>query len=126
VLTGEVQELWDVVLCQGGQERELIERTVPVEARERPCKACLKKQQALCTEPEINLRAKMIRDHDYKYIFHSAGFEEFYALKADPMDLKSCAGEAGYQGLLHQHRLKMINTLVEAEAASPCQEGLEA
>jgi arylsulfatase A-like enzyme len=126
VLNGDVKELWDVVLCQGGQERDLIERTVPVEARARPCKAYLKKQQALCTEPEINLRAKMIRDHRYKYIFHSAGFEEFYDLKNDPRELHNRAGDAEFHDLLHEYRLKMIAKLVEAEAVSPWQDGLEA
>ena len=126
VLNGYIEEIYDVVLCQGGQERELIERTVPVEARERPCKAYLKKQQALCTEPEINLRAKMIRDHRYKYVFHSAGMEEFYDMEADPMELNNCAGDEEYTELLQRYRLKMIQKLVEAETVFPWQEGLEA
>lgn len=126
VLKGDVRELWDVVLCQGGQERELIERTVPVEARERPCKAYLKKQQALCAEPEINLRAKMIRDHEYKYIYHSAGFEEFFDLRKDPNELDNCAGDPACAQRLHAYRLKMIRKLVEAETVFPWQAGLEA
>lgn len=126
VLNGKVDELYDVVLCQGGQEQDLVERTVPVDARERPCKAYLKKQQALCDTPYINLRAKMIRDHRYKYIFHSAGMEEFYDLEDDPMELQNRAEDPEYAELLYQYRLKMISKLVEAETVFPWQEGLEA
>ncbi len=126
VLSGAVSEIHEVVLCQGGQERELVERTVPVEGRPRPCQAYLKKQEALCRDPSINLRAKMIRDHDYKYIFHTDDIEEFYDLKKDPKELHNRSADEAYASLLQQYRLKMIAKLVDSETVFPWQDGLEA
>lgn len=126
LLRGEQQSHRDVVFCQGGQEPEMFDRVVPANAKPRPCRAYQLKQQALVDEPLINARAKMIRDHQWKYCWRIGGPEELYDLRKDPGELRNVAGEPGCAGTLQTYRLKLIDKLVEAETCLPYQDFLEA
>lgn len=125
VINGESDGYYDTVLSQGGQERELVMNPVPFDGAPRPCKAYLKKQEALCKEPTINLKAKAIRDHDFKYINHLYGVEELFDLKKDPNELKNISTDPAYAEQLSTYRHKMVSKLMETETILPYQEQLE-
>lgn len=120
------REFRDLVFCQGGQEQALIDNPLPIDAKERPAKAYYCKQASLLAKPEINIRAKMIRDHRYKYTYRLGGFEEFYDLREDPWETVNQARNPEFSELLVQYRRKMMEKLIKAETVEPYQEFLEA
>jgi arylsulfatase A-like enzyme len=128
VLRGETTAHRDLVLCQGGQERAMLldNCVVAPNAKPRPCVAYQLKQQALYDEPMINARAKMIRDHQWKYIWRDGGPEELYDLRCDPHELRNLAASLLHAQTLETYRLKMIGKLVEAETVAPHQDFVEA
>ncbi|MDX2109368.1 MAG: sulfatase-like hydrolase/transferase [Verrucomicrobiota bacterium] len=126
LLRGEPFEERPYVFCQGGQELEVLSKTVAPFSTPRPCKAYQMKQDALWRNRTINARAKMIRDHNYKYCYHATGFEEFYDLKSDPSELMNQASNPSFTALLHHYRKQLIQKLVESENPFPLQSFLEA
>jgi arylsulfatase A-like enzyme len=126
LLRGETVTHRELVLCQGGQERAMLQRVVAPNAKVRPCHAYQLKQQALHDEPMINARAKMIRDHRWKYIWRDGGPEELYDMVRDPHELNNLAAVADHAPTLQIYRLKLIEKLVEAETVEPHQDYLEA
>jgi len=125
LLTGQTETHRDLVFSQGGQEPALLALTVPVDAKPRPCYSYLLKQQSLVNDPHINLRAKMIRDHRYKYCYRHQGPEELYDLVQDPWELENIASKVENRDLLDSYRLKMMDKLVEADTVEPYQDFLE-
>lgn len=126
LLRGEPFEERPYVFCQGGQEEEVLRKTVAPYSTPRPCKAYQMKQDALWRNPAINARAKMIRDHRYKYCYHASGIEEFYDLLEDPHELSNQALNPAYMGLVQNYRMLLLKKLVETENMFPLQEYLEA
>ncbi|MBK1875507.1 sulfatase-like hydrolase/transferase [Pelagicoccus mobilis] len=122
---GEVESVRDVVFCQGGQEPEMFDRVVAPDAKPRPCLAYQQKQDALYRVPEINIRAKMIRDTRWKYIYHLNDFEELYDLESDPWEIKNLASCDEHADTLTKYRMRMMKKLVEAETVDPYQGYLE-
>lgn len=116
----------ELVFCQGGQENDLLARPLPRDARPRPAQSYLYKQDCLLDNPEINARAKMIRDQRYKYTYRLTGFEEFYDLQQDPWETINQAGNPAFSDKIQIYRQKLINKLIEAETVEPYQEWLEA
>jgi len=126
LMNGEASQVRDLVFCQGGQEAELLERSTPPPDKSRPCRAYHLKQEALYGMPEINLRAKMIRDQRYKYCFRLGGPEELYDLEQDPGEIANLASSADHAALLSEYRMKMMEKLVETETPLPYQGFLDA
>lgn len=126
LLRGEEFEGRAFVFCQGGQEEEVLRKTVAPYATPRPCRAYQMKQDALWRNPSINARGKMIRDHRFKYCYHHSGFEEFYDLEADPHELSNLAQDPAGGELLQHYRMLLLRKLVESENPFPLQEFLEA
>ncbi len=116
----------DVVFCQGGQEWELLAKTVGAHDRPRPCEAYLMKQTALESDRTLNLRAKMIRGHRFKYVYRLDDREELYDIEKDPGELCNVASDPAYEDELSSQRLRMMRKLVEAESVFPAQDFLEA
>lgn len=125
VLEGRDESPKDVVFCQGGQEPALLEKTVAPDAKPRPCRAYLMKQAALYAEPAINLRAKMVRDTRYKYIYRLDETEELYDLAKDSGELRNVASDPDYADTLDRMRRRMMKKLVEAETVDPPQDYLD-
>ncbi len=125
LMRGEVNAVRDVVFCQGGQEPGLLELAVAPDAKPRPCVAYQMKQSALYAQPGINIRAKMIRDFDWKYCYHQSGFEELYDLQHDPCEIHNLAQDSDHSETRERYRMKMLNKLVEAETVEPYQDFLE-
>lgn len=115
----------DLVFCQGGQEPEMLELVVAPDAKPRPCEAYQLKQKAMYEQPSINSRAKMIRNHNWKYCFHQGGFEELYNLEADPHELHNLAKDSAYESTLIEWRQKLIEKLIDAETRQPWQNYVE-
>jgi arylsulfatase A-like enzyme len=126
VLAGETVEHRDGVLCQGGQECELLDRVTAPDARPRPCAAYQMKQAALFSRPIINARAKMYRDRHWKYVFRLGDVEELYDLQSDPAELRNLAVDPDHAETLQVYRQKLLTRLVEAETVEPYQGFLEA
>ncbi|CAA6679269.1 Choline-sulfatase (EC [Lentimonas sp. CC19] len=125
VMNGDSDTHRDFVFCQGGQEPEMLKLVVAPDAKPRPCTAYQQKQSALYLNTSINIRAKMIRDHDWKYIYHQSGFEELYDLKQDPDEIINLAhSEPNHKQLPHR-RMQLMNKLVDAETRWPDQAYLE-
>lgn len=122
---GRDDEFREFVFCQGGQEAELFDRVAPPGGTVRPCAAYQMKQDALFRRPDINIRAKMLRDHCWKYIFHLSGFEELYDLAGDPAEIDNLAGAPSHETVLNGWRKKMIHKLVGSETRFPVPEFLE-
>jgi len=123
---GEVETVRNEVFCQGGQEQEMLKLAVSPDAKPRPARAYYLKQQALFANPQINARAKMLRDERYKYIYHAGGFEEFYDLTTDPHELDNLAFDGSVDPATLQHyRMRMMEKLIEVETVEPHQDYLE-
>ena len=103
----------------------MFDRVVAPNAKPRPCVAYQLKQQALFEEPMINARAKMIRDHRWKYTWRMGGPEELYDLVTDPHEIVNLAGQATHAATVQDWRQKLIAKLVEAETVEPYQNYLE-
>jgi len=124
VFRGESTGVRDEVLCQGGQEAAMLRRLAPADSP-RPCEAYKLKQLALVNRPAINARAKMIRDHQYKYVYRLEGIEELYDMCADPDELSNLAGDDAHRSTLDHYRQRLLKRLVEAESIEPYQAVLE-
>lgn len=120
----EVPSIRDVVLCQGGQERAMLD-TVRHWDSPRPCRAYQIKQRALYDNPTINIRAKMIRGQRWKYVYRLEGLEELYDLETDPDELQNLARDGEYHETLHEQRRLLMHKLIEAETIEPHQGYLE-
>lgn len=125
VLEGRDEPPRDIAFCQGGQEPELLAKTVAADAKPRPCMAYQMKQAALYADPTINLRAKMIRSDTHKYVFRMDGSEELYDLIEDPGELRNVAAVPAAAPNLAKMRARMMQKLVEAETVDPPQDYLE-
>ncbi len=132
LMRGETTAHRDLVFCQGGQEPALLARTVPHRDRPRPAAAYYLKQLALERDPWINVRAKMIFDGRWRYVYRFPrpgelrGFEELYDVDADPHELQNLAGDESRGEVLDRMRTLLVNKLIEAETVEPFQEFLEA
>jgi len=125
VLDGKAEKLREYAFCQGGQEPELLELATPVDARPRPCRAYYLKQTALVANPQINLRAKMLRGDRWKYIMRADGEEELYDLANDPGELTNLTDNPSAKDALDTMRLAMMRKLIEAESVDPAQDYLD-
>ncbi len=116
----------DLVFCQGGQERALLERAISPDKRKVPCYGYKAKQVALYSDVLSNQRTKMIRDYDWKYICYADGAEELYDLRQDPEERHNRSGDMQYKDTLEAYRRKMLLKLIDADPALPHQDYLEA
>jgi arylsulfatase A-like enzyme len=126
MIRGETAEMRTEVFCQGGQEEALLRNVNDPDGKTRPARAYWYKQKALYDEPRINARAKMIRDHRYKYCYHAGGFEEFYDLETDPHELVNLAvSSPADRDPIARYRQRLLERLIAVETVEPFQEGLD-
>lgn len=115
-----------VVQAQGGQEPALLEHASALDARSRPCAAYLLKQQALLADPQANLRARMLRTRDVKYVARLGDGEQLFDLRRDPGELDDLSQSPAAADLLHACRRRMIDVLLASDPSRPLQEWLDA
>src|SRR5207249_3570766 len=64
---------------------------------------------------------KMVRTHDWKYVYRAGGDDELYDLRADPHELTNLAGQPEHHERLLDFQRQLLDWLVdtEEEAVTP-------
>jgi arylsulfatase A-like enzyme len=62
---------------------------------------------------------KMVRTHDWKYVHHSGGECELYALRDDPFELHNLAHDAAQRERVHDFRRRLLDWVIETEDTLP-------
>ncbi len=117
LLRGQTVDHRDAVFCQGGVEASLTRRPWRPEVPSN-------KQRVLLEHPESMVRARMVRDSRYKFIYRLVGDCELYDTLADPDELSNLIADPTQRERISHMKDRLLRFMVEFETDLPEVENL--
>lgn len=119
VMQGKKDEHRSYVFAEGGHEKELLNIEIEADPYRQIIVGYLKKAEMREVFPDSLRKAKMIRTKDYKLVYRIKDKNEFYDLKADPLEMDNKYGEAEYQDIIRNMEKTLLDHLIESEENLP-------
>ena len=119
LLTGVTAAHRSCVFCDGGVERDAIDRAphYDSEACARMLPNYYLKQKVLVEHPQSMMHSRMVRTTEWKYVHRLNGFHELYNLTKDPGELQNVYGQ--YPEAVNLLRSLLLDHALESDLCDP-------
>lgn len=117
----------EAVFCEGGHEREMLERA-PEEfdwagGGDEKAGKRYAKTETYMKYPETMARAKMVRTDRYKMVIRVCGGNELYDLEEDPWEMDNRWGDPELSGVVPELLQRLVEWGLRTDPDRPYQEG---